>query len=228
MMKKIQPNLTKLPRSSTQKDPNFIKRQKNFRKTKTIKDDVPDALYNSNSAIIQSQKLTSVRKNKLRMSCLEQNIDLPDTLLGIDEYKEIKIFKDKHVTRKLRASLLKEDLPDVLEPVNEIIASHLPKPYNEESKNPEINQDDYNENEFIKEKSDEEKNNEEKKEGEIIEEENINEEKKDKEIIEEEQKEPEKKDKEIIEEENNIEEKKDGEIIEEEQRNQRKKKGKIL
>ena len=105
---------------------------------------------------------------------LEKNIDLQDTLLCTNEYKEIKIYKDTHHARKLRSSSLNPDLPDVLEPVNDIYSSNMPKPYmiEEESKNPELSQnnEDYNKEEFI---------NEEKREEDKKEEENNIEEKKD-------------------------------------------------
>ncbi len=163
-MLKNQPKYTKINPAKSQipKDQNFIKRQKRYYKSKTIKDEIPDALYNSNSMVRQSEKLSNVRKNKKHMSQLENNIDLPDTLLGFNEYKEIKIFKDTHHARKLRASSLNPDLPDVLEPVNEIFTSNMPKPYiiKEESKNQEITQN----NESNKEEFD---NNEDKKEDEI-------------------------------------------------------------
>ena len=177
-----QPKYTKInpSKSQLQKDQNFIKRQKKFYKSKTIKDEIPDALYNSNSMVRQSEKLSNVRKNKKHMSQLENNIDLPDTLLGFNEYKEIKTFKDTHYARKLRASSLNPDLPDVLEPINEIYTSNMPKPYiiKEESKNQEITENNENNKEDF--------NNDDKKEEEIKIEVNSEEEKKVEEKIEEE------------------------------------------
>ena len=168
-----QPKYIKAPgyrlNASTQ-DKNFIKRQNKFHKSKTLKDEMPDALYNSNSIVKQSEKLSNVRRSKKRMTQLEKNIDLPDTLLGFNEYKENKIHKDTRVRKMLRSESLHPDLPDILEPINEIITSTMPKPYviKEESKNQEISENDYNKEEFIKE---------EKKEDEIIENNNIEEKK---------------------------------------------------
>ena len=57
----------------------------------------------------------------------------------MNEYKEIQFQKDIHISRKLKASCLNPDLPDFLEPVEEIVTSNLPKPYEikEQSKNEE-------------------------------------------------------------------------------------------
>ena len=127
-----QPKYIKAPgyrlNASTQ-DKNFIKRQNKFHKSKTLKDEMPDALYNSNSIVKQSEKLSNVRRSKKRMTQLEKNIDLPDTLLGFNEYKENKIHKDTRVRKMLRSESLHPDLPDILEPINEIITSTIPKPY---------------------------------------------------------------------------------------------------
>ena len=150
-----QPKYIKAPgyrlNASTQ-DKNFIKRQNKFHKSKTLKDEMPDALYNSNSIVKQSEKLSNVRRSKKRMTQLEKNIDLPDTLLGFNEYKENKIHKDTRVRKMLRSESLHPDLPDILEPINEIITSTMPKPYviKEESKNQEISENDYNKEQFIK------------------------------------------------------------------------------
>ena len=163
----MQPNYTRINHVKSQKDPNYMRRQKKFHKSKTIRDDAPDALHNSNSLVKRSEKLTSTRKNKLHMSQLAKNVDMPDILFGFNEYKELRMFKDTHYTRKLRSSSLNPDLPDVLEPVNENYFPSMPKPYKikEESKNPEITED-YNKEEFIKEeiKKEEEIKDEEKKE----------------------------------------------------------------
>jgi hypothetical protein len=123
-----------------QRDQNFVNRQKKFHKSKTIKDDAPDSLYNSNSMIKVSEKLSNVRRTKKRMTQLEQNIDLPDKLLGIDEFKERITPKDTHKFKQLRTTSLNPDLPDILEPINEIITTKLPKPFTnkEESKNQEL------------------------------------------------------------------------------------------
>lgn len=96
------------------------------------------------------------------MSQLENNIDLPDTLLGFNEYKEIKTFKDTHYARKLRASSLNPDLPDVLEPINEIYTSNMPKPYiiKEESKNQEITENNEDNDNDVSEYIEKEKQNE--------------------------------------------------------------------
>ena len=107
---------------------NFISRQR-CRKSKTIRNENPDILINQNESIKQSQKLLQGRKSKKRMTQLEKNLDLPDTLLGLNEYKEFKFQKDSHILRKLRTSCLNPDLPDVLEPIEEIITSNMSKPY---------------------------------------------------------------------------------------------------
>ena len=131
---KDQPNYNKKPvpiphKNSFQRDQYFISRHKKFHKSKTIKDDIPDSLYNSNSTIKVSEKLTNVRRSKKRMTQLEQNIDLPDRLLGINEYKERKTPRDNHKLKELRTTSLNPDLPDVLQPINEIMNLQLPKPF---------------------------------------------------------------------------------------------------
>ena len=179
---KVQPNYTKINHIKSQKNPNYPKRQKKFHKSKSIKDDVPDALYNSNSLVKRSEKLTSTRKNKLHMSQLGKNVDIPDILFGFDEYKEIRMFKDTHYTKKLRASSLSPDPPDVLEPVKEIYMPSMPKPYKiiEESKNPEITENDYKKEEFLKEiKEEKEEKKEEEKDNNVEIEKDHSEEKKD-------------------------------------------------
>ena len=76
------------------------------------------------------------------MTQLEKNIDLPDTLLRLDEFKKINVPKNSHVVKKLTSTSLNPDLPDVLEPIEEIITNNLPKPYtinNVNSENININ-----------------------------------------------------------------------------------------
>jgi hypothetical protein len=106
-------------------------------KSKTIKNEMPDTLINPSSSIKQPEKLFNIRKSKKRMTQLEKNIDLPDTLLAMDEYKQMNFQTDTHISRKLRASCLNPDLPDFLEPVEEIITSNLPKPYDVREENEE-------------------------------------------------------------------------------------------
>ena len=185
-MSEIQPNFIRANKTklctTIPRDPNFTKRQKKFRLTKTLKDDVPDSLVHSNSSVKISDKLLNVRRSKKRMTQLEKNIDLPDTLLGFNEFKQIKIPKDTHVTKKLRSSSLNPDLPDVLEPVYEIKSSQMRKPYmvQEESKNQEINViNNINVIKVEEEKCNKEpENSEEKKEDEINEKNNDKEEEK--------------------------------------------------
>ena len=141
---KAQPNYIKsVPvhhSNNLPREQNFINRQRKFHKSRTIKDDAPDSLYNSNSTVKISEKISNVRKSKKRMSQLEQNIDLPDKLLGINEFKERITPKDTHKFKQLRTTSLNPDLPDILEPINEIITTKLPKPFTnkEESKNQEL------------------------------------------------------------------------------------------
>ena len=118
---------------------NFVQRQRQ-RKSKTIRNEIPDILTKSNSSLKQPQKLLLGRSTKKRMTQLEKNIDLPDTLLGLNEYKEMKFAKNNHTIKKLRKSCYNPDLPDILEPVQEIITSNIPKPCiaKEESKNQEL------------------------------------------------------------------------------------------
>ena len=73
------------------------------------------------------------------MSQLEKNIDLPDTLLALNEFKQNNLPRNPHVVKKSTSTSLKPDLPDILEPIQEIITNNLPKPLTikEESKNPE-------------------------------------------------------------------------------------------
>ena len=123
---------------------NLLNRRRQI-KSKTIKNELPDTLINPSSSIKQPEKLFNIRKNKKRMTQLEKNIDLPDTLLAMDEYKQINFQKDTHISRKLRASCLNPDLPDFLEPVEEIITSNLPKPYKEENEENSSNINSLNE-----------------------------------------------------------------------------------
>ena len=115
---------------------NFKRKQQ---KSKTIKNEVPDELINLNSSIKKQEQLFQGRKGKKRMTQLEKNIDLPDTLLRLDEFKKINVPKNSHVVKKLTSTSLNPDLPDVLEPIEEIITNNLPKPYTikEERKNQE-------------------------------------------------------------------------------------------
>ena len=98
-------------------------------KSLTIKNEYPDTLINLNSSIKQPEKLLNVRKYKKRMTRLHKNIDLPDNLLGFDEYKEISMLKDIHISREIKTSGFNPDLPDILEPINGTKYSNLPKPY---------------------------------------------------------------------------------------------------
>ena len=115
---------------------NLLNRRRQI-KSKTIKNELPDTLINPSSSIKQPEKLFNIRKSKKRMTQLEKNIDLPDTLLAMDEYKQMNFQTDTHISRKLRASCLNPDLPDFLEPVEEIITSNLPKPYDVREENEE-------------------------------------------------------------------------------------------
>ena len=58
---------------------------------------------------------------------------------SFDEYKEIRMFKDTHYTKKLRAYSLSPDPPDVLEPVKEIYMPSMQKPYKIIEESIEIN-----------------------------------------------------------------------------------------
>ena len=108
-------------------------------KSKTIKNEVPDELIKFNSSVKQPEKIFQGRKGKKRMTHLEKNIDLPDTLLAQDEFKQNNLPRNPHVVKKLTSTSLNPDLPDVLEPIQEITSNNLIKPYiiREESKNPE-------------------------------------------------------------------------------------------
>ena len=122
---------------SVPREADFLRRRREY-KSKTIKNEEPDKLINSISNVSHPEKLLNVRKNKRRMTHLEKNIDLPDNLLAIDEFKKTNIPRHTHVSRTFRASCLNPDLPDFLEPIEEIITSNLEKPHEkkeEEKKN---------------------------------------------------------------------------------------------
>ena len=133
---------------SVPRETEFLKRRRQF-KSKTIKNEEPDKLISSISSVAHPEKLLNIRKNKRRMSQLEKNIDLPDNLLAMDEFKETKIPSHTHNSRKFRASCLNPDLPDFLEPIKEITIPNLSKPYElneikeikEEAKNKSVDEE---------------------------------------------------------------------------------------
>ncbi len=119
-----------------------------IKKSSTLKsDDLPDSLNDNNSNVFKSEKLTNFRKSHKHMTQLQKHIDMPDTLFGLDEYKEAHPQKNFHSIKKANSSSSIADLPDSLEPINDNQFHQLPRPESmtslkksmrEDSKNPEI------------------------------------------------------------------------------------------
>ena len=100
-----------------------------MKKSSTLKsDDLPDILNGNNSNIFQSEKLTNFRKPHKHMTQLQKHIDMPDTLFGLDEYKESHPKKQFHSIKKANSSSSIADLPDSLEPINDNQFHQLPRP----------------------------------------------------------------------------------------------------
>ena len=132
------------------------KRQKAFhdstkklqRSASAISNDTPDVLNENNNAnVFKVEKLTNYRKKQKHMTQLPQQIDKPDTLFGLDEYKEVLPQNCFHSIKKLTSTDVIPDLPDTLDPIDENQFNKLPKPESmtnirkvleEERKNPEI------------------------------------------------------------------------------------------
>ena len=120
---------------------------KYIRKSATLRsNDHPDILNLNYSKVAKDEKLTSFRK-EVGMSKISQNIDKPDTLFGLNEYKEVKKPKTFHSIKKLRNCNSVIDLPDTFEPLKEDYYNLIPRPdsmtkiknsIKEESKNQEI------------------------------------------------------------------------------------------
>ena len=119
-----------------------------IKKSSTLKsDDLPDSLNDNNSNVFKSEKLTNFRKSHKHMTQLQKHIDMPDTLFGLDEYKEAHPQKNFHSIKKANSSSSIADLPDSLEPINDNQFHQLPRPESmtslkksmrEDSKNPDI------------------------------------------------------------------------------------------
>ena len=118
------------------------------RSASAISNDTPDVLNENNNAnVFKVEKLTNYRKKQKHMTQLPQQIDKPDTLFGLDEYKEVLPQNCFHSIKKLTSNDVIPDLPDTLDPIDENQFNKLPKPESmtnirkvleEESKNPEI------------------------------------------------------------------------------------------
>ena len=112
-----------------QKKPKNKISAKNLRKSATVRsNDMPDILNPNNLELFKDEKLLNIRKDK-RMSQIQKNIDKPDTLFGLNEYKQPKKGKTSfHSIKKLRNTQSSMDLPDTLEPLKEDSNYLLPRP----------------------------------------------------------------------------------------------------
>ena len=109
--------------------------------------DRPDSLKEINSNVFKAEKLTNFRKPNKHMTELPHQLDKPDILLGLNEYKEIREKRIFHSIKKLTNFKSIPDAPDTLEPINEDACYQMPKPdsmtnilqcKNEEKKNNEV------------------------------------------------------------------------------------------
>ena len=117
-----------------------------MRKSSMDSIDMPDVLNDNNTNVFKPTKLLNGRKRKKHMTQIPQQ-DVPDILLGMNEYKEVNIPRKFHNIKKPISSL-NQDMPDSLEPINDAPTSAIPKsqvltsihkPKKDESKNPESN-----------------------------------------------------------------------------------------
>ena len=116
-----------------------------LKKITTLKqNDVPDTINENNPNIFKSEKLLNIRKRHRHMTQIPHQIDKPDILFGLNEYKEPSQKKFFHPIKRLSSSKLALDLPDTLEPIIEDKFEHFPQPElnksrkSEESKNSEM------------------------------------------------------------------------------------------
>ena len=124
--------------------------------------DFPDILKVKSTNIFKAEKLSNFRRENKHMTQIPQQVDKPDILFGISEYKEInKSSKSTrfHSIKKLKSCNSSPDLPDVLVPLTEDFYNTIPRPEsmtkikrskNEESKNPEISNEDTNKRPSVK------------------------------------------------------------------------------
>ena len=117
---------------------------KDLKKSSVVKSDEPDILNVNNSNVFKEEKLLNIRKGRKHMTQLPRQIDQPDILFGLNEYKRFHI-TNFHNLKKLCSNPI-PDLPDTLEPITEDNDNIMPIPdsinninnsKNEESKNPE-------------------------------------------------------------------------------------------
>ena len=120
----------------------------NIKKSPTLlSNDLPDTLKEDNSNVYKVEKLTNFRKPYKHMTQLPQQLDRPDVLLGLNEYKEIHPQNRFHTIKKLNSSSSIHDMPDTLDPIKDNQFSQMPRPESmsnikrtmkEENKNAEI------------------------------------------------------------------------------------------
>lgn len=120
----------------------------NIKKSPTLlSNDLPDTLKEDNSNAYKVEKLTNFRKPYKHMTQLPQQLDRPDVLLGLNEYKEIHPQNRFHTIKKLNSSSSIHDMPDTLDPIKDNQFSQMPRPESmsnikrtmkEENKNAEI------------------------------------------------------------------------------------------
>ena len=126
-----------------------INQSKKVRKSATVKsNDIPDTLKKNNSDVFKAEKLSSFRKQPRHMSQISNQVDRPDILLGLNEYKKVNKSNRFHNIKKLKSNNFSQDLPDTFEPLKGDYYYNIPRPESmkkiklskrEESKNPEIN-----------------------------------------------------------------------------------------
>ena len=91
-----------------------------------VSKDVPDQLVKNDSDFFKVEKAQNYRKTKKRMTQLPQNVDKPDVLLGIKEYKEIREQPNFHNIKKM--SVVIPDKPDIIESNDQNSFSNIPGP----------------------------------------------------------------------------------------------------
>ena len=96
-----------------------------MRKSSMDSKDMPDVLNDNNTNVFKPTKLLNGRQRKKHMTQIPQQ-DVPDVLLGMNEYKEVNIPRKFHSIKKPISSF-NQDLPDSLEPVNDAATTAIPK-----------------------------------------------------------------------------------------------------
>jgi len=108
---------------------------------------LPDILKEDNSNVFKAEKLTNFRKPYKHMTQLPQQLDRPDVLFGLNEYKEVHPQNLFHNIKKLNNSSSIHDIPDTLDPIKDNQFNQMPRPESmnniqssmkEENKNAEI------------------------------------------------------------------------------------------